>query len=90
MNDERDDLPPRDDGTESAEIDLGAPVDELLRLDAPARDGFLRGVRRRIYRRDLAANAVDLSFRSLPEVVWGYLSFLMESLSPKRKENPDG
>lgn len=77
---------PEDREDQSADVDTGAPVSELAVLARPVGDGFLGGIRRAIQRRNLVAQAADLSWHALASVLLEYLKMIFASLQPKKPE----
>ena len=69
---------------ESDDLDLGSPLSELFDFEIETGDEFLRGVRRRIDRREMASAAVDLSVVNAGQVLWTYLEVLLETVFGSR------
>lgn len=74
----------RDGSAAVDDLDLGTPISELFALELPTGDEFLRGVRRRIDRREMAASAVDFSFVHTGNILWSYLELLLDSVLGSR------
>lgn len=92
MNDDGDDITGPRDGSvpEDEDIELGPPLSDLFDLEIETGDEFLRGVRRRIDRREMAATAVDLSVISAGQVLWTYLEMFLETIFGARNGTRNG
>ncbi len=65
-------------------IDTGEPIAELKTLSGISSVGLLRGIRRSVNRRSLAANTVDFSLMGVGQIFVSYLNVVMETVFGNR------
>jgi len=80
---------PPPDTPDSDDVDPGEPLELLAELRQTPTLGFLGGIRRRIQRRNLAADATELSWSDLSFIVLQFLTMVFEVFQPTDRTEGD-
>lgn len=76
-------------GAEADDIDPGEPVAQLAELGQVPTSGFLAGIRRRIQRRYLVADASELSWSGVSFLLLEFMKVFFQLFQPARDAEGD-
>lgn len=89
MADDASTSPPDTSGPDPDDVDPGEPLEVLAELRQTPTLGFLGGIRRRIQRRNLVADATELSWSGLSFIVVQFLTMFLEVFQPTNRTEGD-
>ena len=87
MADDANTPPPDTSGPD--DVDPGEPVELLAELRQTPPLGFLGGIRQRIQRRNLVADAAEFSWSGLSFIVLQFLTMVLEVFQPTDRTEGD-